>query len=290
MHTFYAKPGDAVNLIEALAIDATGYDAEYVNGRLTFKGTSLSNASLQIDTDGTFPRIVHDDTLEMATTIHIIDLDGTRHSYEVGPQHLVSEIEDMLLADTGYDASEVRGKLIHSDDFLRSGTNSLSFKNVYHDDVLYLPGTLCPAEKDLLSCPQKSEKACGKAPRCKYCASKCVAVVSAVDPICEVPNSLYAHCTKMRVHIVDLQGKKYTYLVDPGVELKELRELSADDASIAVENVFLKDENDNVFKKYTKSLSDLSIKDEDTLYMYYFIHVVDFAGKSTHSASNQTRL
>ena len=95
---------------------------------------------------------------------------------------------------------------------------------------------------------------------------------------------------KMRVHIVDLQGNKYTYLVDPGVELKELRELSADDASIAVENVFLKDENDNVFKKYTKSLSDLSIKDEDTLYMYYFIHVVDFAGKKHTFSINQTRL
>ena len=116
-------------------------------------------------------------------------------------------------------------------------------------------------------------------PKCTYCSSECVAIVSSQDPICEAPNSLYAHCTKMRVHIVDLNGNKFTYLVDPNEKLKSLRELSADDSNMLVENVHLKNEDDEKLNTFLKSLNKLSIEDEDTLYMYYFIHVVAFGGK-----------
>ena len=130
-----------------------------------------------------------------------------------------------------------------------------------------------------LHAPSKGKSKCDKASKCAYCSSECVAVVNSGDPVCEAPNSLYAHCTKMRVHIVDLNGNKYTYLVDPNDKLKSLRELSADDSNMDVKNVLLANEDDEKLDEYLKSLDKLSIEDEDTLYMYYFIHVVDFGGK-----------
>ena len=75
VHTFYAKPGDAVNLIEALAIDATGYDAE-ANGRSHSKAPVSRMhpcKSIRMEPSG------HRTTTHSRWRLQfIIDLDGTR--------------------------------------------------------------------------------------------------------------------------------------------------------------------------------------------------------------------
>ena len=83
----------------------------------------------------------------------------------------------------------------------------------------------------------------------------------------------------MIIHVVDLDGVKRTYEVTPMDLLDSIKDTSADDIGMPRETINLKDEDGFPLVDDDATLEKLKIVNEDTLYMFYHIHVVDYDGK-----------
>ena len=91
----------------------------------------------------------------------------------------------------------------------------------------------------------------------------------------------------MQVHVVDLDGNKYTYDVEPSDMLGVIRQNAATDAGMDVQDVNLKDANDVVLEQDFTDLDGHNVAHDDTLYMFFRIHVIDLDDvKHTYFISN----
>ena len=91
---------------------------------------------------------------------------------------------------------------------------------------------------------------------------------------CAITDAPTAAPTPMIIHVVDLDGNKFTYEVTGTDVIKTIEEKAATDAGMDVDDVNLKEADDTILDKPFSSLNFNKIVHDDTLYMYYYIHVV----------------
>ena len=224
-------------------------------------------------------KIKHDDTLFLYYHIHVVDLEGDRHTFAVKPDDSVDDLRKMIEDKTGVLAPDQI--IIRSDNAAKvSGGTLRSDHGVHHDDTLYLR-PLCPSKEALEKCPDFKGKACASkgGSMCTKCDDGCYP--GKAPAVCFAKEVYYDHCKAMIIHVVDLDGNKNSYEVTPMDLLSGVKSASAVDAGMPLETIKLKDQAGDAFgdDDDDATLENLKIKNEDTLYMFYHIHVVDYDGK-----------
>ena len=126
----------------------------------------------------------------------------------------------------------------------------------------------------------------GRKNGCTWCKSSKSCLPTTSKHFCEIGQGAFGHCaltvtgaptaapTPMIIHVVDLDGNKFTYEVTGDDVINEIKEKAAADANMDVDDVNLKEADDTILDKPFSSLDFNKIVHEDTLYMYYYIHVV----------------
>jgi len=94
---------------------------------------------------------------------------------------------------------------------------------------------------------------------------------------------LYSHCkitsaptaspTPMQIHVIDLKGDKYTYVVTPDTTIEDIKNLAKADTGMLFDDINLKDKNDKVLDKHASDLDYNKIVHDDTLTMFFYVHV-----------------
>ena len=177
------------------------------------------------------------------------------------------------------DLIDENGKDVNAGTLLDNGVD--------HEDVIYMRPK-CPSDKALVVCPKLKSKQCGSKKNkkmCTKCGKKCFPGKS--DLVCKIP-SLYAKCSPdaFRIHVIDLEGKKHTYDVLPTDKISAIKAKVSKDTGLPASQINLKDIDDKELKKGTKDLKSESVENEDTLFMYFNVHVIDPDGvKHTFSVS-----
>ena len=82
----------------------------------------------------------------------------------------------------------------------------------------------------------------------------------------------------MHIHVVDLDGKRRTYSVVGSDMLGSIENKTSDDTGMDVVDINIKDAKDLALGNMEKNLNKYKIKHDDTLFLYYHIHVVDLEG------------
>ena len=296
-YTYDVTPDDLLGVIRQKAATDAGMDVDDVN---------LKDANdVVLDKDFTSldgHKIVHDDTLYMfeetsVMEIHVEDLEGKTHTYVVTPDTTISELKDKILSDTGIPKDQINLK--EKITGVTTGTDNSATLDDYrieHDDTLKLfynifvkdfdgtktefavtPSTTIDELKDQIESDLGIPKAQINLKQVKDDAK-------VTDGSSDIESNGIVHLDTlyvyMQIHVVDLNGVKRTYDVKPSDMLGVIRQKTATDTTTDVTEVNLKDAKDVVLSSDFTDLDGNGIVHDDTLYMFFHIHVIDLAGKS----------
>ena len=143
----------------------------------------------------------------------------------------------------------------------------------------------CPPVDDIVKCAGFKGKSCSKKGKkiCTRCGKKCLP--GTAKNICKLKKQstkYYAHCPSMRIHVVDLDGNRRTYNVIGSDLLSSIENKTSIDTGLDVLDINIKNAKDLALGNMEKNLKQ-KIKHDDTLFLYYHIHVVDLEGdRLTH--------
>ena len=281
-YTYEVDLTESIDEIKQKVSDDTGIPKEFVLLKdVNEKGLNKGKTSLDKN------KVKDEDTLFMYYFIHVVDPDGNKHTFTVNPNEDIDKLKDDISSKTGIDAANI-DLVDENHKPIVSGSLNSKANGVSHDDTLFMPPT-CPSYKALTECPKMKKMACkGKKGKglCTVCGTKCY---PGTNPfVCQIKlmkrNKFYGHCqvtsaptqapTPMIIHVVDLNGNKYTYEVTGDTVINDIKDKVAADTGMDVDDVNLKEEDDTILDKPFSDLDYNKIVHDDTLYMFYHIHVV----------------